>query len=338
MSQHDEDDGSELPELAGFFPIRVVSQRTGVNTVTLRAWERRYGLLKPVRTPKGHRLYSEEDIQCVLRIVDWINRGVSIGRVRGLLERDERIGGIEHDEVGAAWETSDWQRYGARVQQAAAAFDEQRLDETVNEALSLYPFVTVCERLLNPLVENVGGADFSGAGASAGASSVPGDAAGRVFVEGYLRRKLASRMQFDAKQSRGAPVLIASLPGQKPEAVNHIALMMLAVGCIGMEVPVLLLEAALPVEDLLVAGERRRPAAIVLHGDAAQDSAAFARYLQRLVDARIAPVAVAGPVARIHEQLIADAGARALADESLALAVRHLGLVPATAGPGDRHE
>ncbi|MFZ5699189.1 MAG: MerR family transcriptional regulator [Pseudomonadota bacterium] len=332
MSQHDEDAGSELPELEGFFPIRVVSQRTGVNTVTLRAWERRYGLLKPVRTPKGHRLYSEDDTQRVLRIVDWINRGVSIGRVRGLLERDVRISGIEHDEVDAAWETSDWQRYGARVQQAAAAFDEQRLDETVNETLSLYPFVTVCERLLNPLVENVGGAGATGAG------SVPGDAAGRAFVEGYLRRKLASRMQFDAKQSRGAPVLIASLPGQKPEAVNHIALMTLAVGCIGMEVPVLLLEAALPVEDLLVAGERRRPAAIVLHGDAAQDTAAFARYLQRLVDARIAPVAVAGPAARIHEQLIADAGARALADESLAPAVRHLGLVPATTGNADRHE
>jgi len=329
MSQHDEDDGSELPELEGFFPIRVVSQRTGVNTVTLRAWERRYGLLKPVRTPKGHRLYSEDDIQRVLRIVDWINRGVSIGRVRGLLERDERIGNVEHDELGAAWETSDWQRYGARVQQAVAAFDEQRLDETVNEALSLYPFVTVCERLLNPLVDTAG---------AAGTGSVPGDAAGRAFVEGYLRRKLASRMQFDAKQSRGAPVLIAALPGSSTGAVNHIALMTLAVGCIGMEVPVLLLEAALSVEDLLVAGERRRPAAIVLHGDAAQDSAAFGRYLQRLVDARIAPVAVAGPVARIHEQLITDAGAQALADQSLALAVRHLGLAPAAARNGDRHE
>jgi len=163
MSQHDEEDGSELPELEGFFPIRVVSQRTGVNTVTLRAWERRYGLLKPVRTPKGHRLYSEDDIQRVLRIVDWINRGVSIGRVRGLLERDEKISGIEHDEVDAAWETSDWQRYGARVQKAAAAFDEQRLDETVNEALSLYPFVTVCERLLNPLVGETKSDDISAA-------------------------------------------------------------------------------------------------------------------------------------------------------------------------------
>ena len=34
----------------GLFPISAVSQLTGVNSVTLRAWERRYGLIKPTRT------------------------------------------------------------------------------------------------------------------------------------------------------------------------------------------------------------------------------------------------------------------------------------------------
>ena len=61
MTEHDDNDNyepgdDEVAAQAGYFPIRVVSQRTGVNSVTLRAWERRYGLLKPLRTPKGHRL------------------------------------------------------------------------------------------------------------------------------------------------------------------------------------------------------------------------------------------------------------------------------------------
>ena len=43
-------------------PIRVISRLSGVNTVTLRARERRYGLLTPTRTEKGHRLYSQEDV------------------------------------------------------------------------------------------------------------------------------------------------------------------------------------------------------------------------------------------------------------------------------------
>ena len=44
------------------FPIREVSRLTGVNPVTLRAWERRYGLIQPTRTDSGHRLYSQADI------------------------------------------------------------------------------------------------------------------------------------------------------------------------------------------------------------------------------------------------------------------------------------
>lgn len=38
------------------YPIRTVSDLTGVNATTLRAWERRYGLIKPLRTDTGHRL------------------------------------------------------------------------------------------------------------------------------------------------------------------------------------------------------------------------------------------------------------------------------------------
>ena len=38
------------------FPIREVARLTGVNPVTLRAWERRYGLIQPTRTESGHRL------------------------------------------------------------------------------------------------------------------------------------------------------------------------------------------------------------------------------------------------------------------------------------------
>ncbi|MFZ5723153.1 MAG: MerR family transcriptional regulator [Pseudomonadota bacterium] len=313
------DDAGEEISRDGYFPIRVVSQRTGVNSVTLRAWERRYGLLKPVRTPKGHRLYGEEDVARILRIVEWIDRGVSIGRVRGLLERDERLGAVD-DDGAAAWELSDWQRYAARAQQAVTQFDAQRLDDTVNEALSLYPFVTVCERLLDPLRRDAG----------AGIGTLPGAAAAGAFVEGYLRRKLAARLQFDGKQAGGAPVLVAALPGP----VDDIALLTLAVGCIGMEIPVLLLETALGVEDLLVIGERRPLSAIVLHGGTAQDAAAFTRFLQRLAEARLAPVTITGPAARIHERLIAAAGAHALGDDSPAAAVRRLerqgGRPPAT--------
>jgi len=68
-------------------PIRRVSELTGVNSVTLRAWERRYGLLKPLRTAKGHRLYRPEDIARVEAIQRWLARGVAVGQVRALLDQ-----------------------------------------------------------------------------------------------------------------------------------------------------------------------------------------------------------------------------------------------------------
>ncbi len=63
------------------YPIRTVSEITGVNAVTLRAWERRYGLIKPSRTPKGHRLYSRADIQLVEEILGHLSQGMSISQV-----------------------------------------------------------------------------------------------------------------------------------------------------------------------------------------------------------------------------------------------------------------
>ena len=44
-------------------PMRTIASLTGVNPITLRAWERRYGLVHPLQTPKGHRLYTHELVE-----------------------------------------------------------------------------------------------------------------------------------------------------------------------------------------------------------------------------------------------------------------------------------
>ena len=60
------------------FPIREVAHQTGVNPVTLRAWERRYGLIKPLRTAKGHRIYSLKHINKIHTVLAWLERGVAV--------------------------------------------------------------------------------------------------------------------------------------------------------------------------------------------------------------------------------------------------------------------
>ena len=69
------------------YSIGEFARLSGITATTLRAWQRRYGLLKPERTDGGHRLYSDEDVQQALKILDWVKKGVPIGQVKSLLER-----------------------------------------------------------------------------------------------------------------------------------------------------------------------------------------------------------------------------------------------------------
>ena len=88
------------------YPIRTVSSLTGVNAITLRAWERRYDLIKPIRTAKGHRLYTRADIRLIQEILQRLSQGMSISQItREVLDS------------GAVDETDDadgWGRYSRR--------------------------------------------------------------------------------------------------------------------------------------------------------------------------------------------------------------------------------
>ena len=59
--------------------IGEVARGTGVTVPTLRAWERRYGLLVPVRTTGGHRRYREEDVRRILAVLELVRQGWAVG-------------------------------------------------------------------------------------------------------------------------------------------------------------------------------------------------------------------------------------------------------------------
>ena len=104
---------AEKTLLAGsFLPIRTVANLTGINPVTLRAWERRYNLITPQRTPKGHRLYTEDDVELIKQVLELLDQGISISQVKPLLEqsRDQQHG-TALAETGDVWK--DYQQQDA---------------------------------------------------------------------------------------------------------------------------------------------------------------------------------------------------------------------------------
>ena len=82
---------AEAVEKSGekLYTIGTVSKLTGVGAITLRAWERRYGLIQPVRKDSGHRLYTRGNIDRINRITALTQRGVRISQIRPeMLESD----------------------------------------------------------------------------------------------------------------------------------------------------------------------------------------------------------------------------------------------------------
>jgi DNA-binding transcriptional MerR regulator len=124
---------TEWPDggLGGLFPIRVVAQLTGINPVTIRAWERRYGLVRPARTPGGHRLYSQVDVERLRAAARLVARGVSIsGAARMLLESGE-VAGEQRDNGLAHW----LERFAERLE----ALDDRGMHAVVDAAEAQHP-------------------------------------------------------------------------------------------------------------------------------------------------------------------------------------------------------
>lgn len=82
---------NHLPGASGLFPIRTVAKLTGINPITLRAWERRHDLIRPTRTPSGHRLYSADDIALIRRIRSLSEQGMGFSQIGITLKRETRL-------------------------------------------------------------------------------------------------------------------------------------------------------------------------------------------------------------------------------------------------------
>ncbi|HWR86871.1 MAG TPA: MerR family transcriptional regulator [Acidiferrobacterales bacterium] len=271
-----------------FYPIRTVSTLTGVNAITLRAWERRYGLIKPVRTDSGHRVYTRTDIDNIHRIVALLDKGVAISQVRHTLGEPER-GAARADETGP------WAGFRERMVIAITQFDENRLEDTYNEILALYPTDLVTRRVLVPLLVELGKRW----------QSTEGSVAEEHFFGVYLRNKLGARFHHRNRNNNGPKLLAACLPGEQHE----VGLLLFALAAHEQGYRLVLLGADMPLAELPIAAKRSQSTAIVLSGSLEPDPQLFAEQLPALVAAAGIPVFIGGLTAVRRRDEIVTAGA-----------------------------
>ena len=146
MKQDTQSITNDEPNDGVLLPIGEVSALTGVNAVTLRAWQRRFGLVIPARTPKGHRLYTSENIKEIHEINAWLAKGVAISKVKPLLMSAAKLSSemIESQVVDL------WGEQIIALNAALFDFNQHKLQQILDDAFGLYPFQLVKEKLLQP--------------------------------------------------------------------------------------------------------------------------------------------------------------------------------------------
>jgi MerR family transcriptional regulator, light-induced transcriptional regulator len=129
--------------------IGELSKRTGVSPELLRAWERRYGLLHPTRSPSGLRLYSPADVERVRLMQARLADGVAAAEAAALAVRGM---------VGAQAGEPAVSPAAAREQLAIALdrFDEPQAQAVLDRLLATVTVDTLLSEIVLPYLRELG--------------------------------------------------------------------------------------------------------------------------------------------------------------------------------------
>jgi DNA-binding transcriptional MerR regulator/methylmalonyl-CoA mutase cobalamin-binding subunit len=236
--------------------IAVVSRRTGLSQLVLRAWERRYAVVAPGRTESGRRRYSDLDVE----------RLSLLGR---LTAADHRIGDIANlpladlrqlvDElpvpaaarpVAAAPVTGDAAAHLERAMHAVAALDPAALEGVLSRASLALGRTALRQDLIQPLLERIGEQWRDGS------LRIAHEHMASTIVHSFLAAGNAAQLP-----EPGSPLLIVTAPVR-----NRHELGALLAASLGLELgwEVLYLGVDLPAEEIAAAALQRSARAVFL--------------------------------------------------------------------------
>jgi DNA-binding transcriptional MerR regulator/methylmalonyl-CoA mutase cobalamin-binding subunit len=184
----------------GIYPIQTVSLRTGLSPHVIRAWERRYNVVEPIRS-EGRRLYSEADVAYLSLLKQAVENGNRIGSVASLSveELRSRVWGPT-----AGVEPRQLSERVARALSHAAATDARRFDAELYEAVQTYGDNAVVEAFIFPVLRELGERWREG----------KAHIAEEHLVTAIIRSYFSSRLRDLVPPADAPMVVIASLEGE----------------------------------------------------------------------------------------------------------------------------
>lgn len=226
----------------GHVRIGELSRRTGVSPELLRAWEQRYGLLRPARSEGGFRLYSPQDEQRVAVMRSHLERGLSAAEAARLTLDEESIAA---PNAG----TSALARSADELRAALDTFDENGAQAALDRMFSGFSVETVLREVVLDYLRELGDRW------ERGEASV----AQEHFASQVLRGRLFGLAR-GWDRGGGPRALLACMPGEQ----HDLGLIVFGLGLRERGWRITFLGPDTPLDTLIDAVGTLRPAAVVL--------------------------------------------------------------------------
>jgi methanogenic corrinoid protein MtbC1 len=231
------------------FTIKQAAARAGVSVPVLRQWERRYGVVRPARTPSGYRTYDEPAIARVRAMRQLVDDGwapnAAAAAVRDL-DDDAVASVLVPRSAGGETASPPDLAAGDLVEsfvRGAAALDMATIEMILDEMFARGTFEQVGERYLLPALRRIGEAWASG----------EVDVASEHAASHAVLRRLAIAYQASARPDRGQGLVLVGLP---PGSRHELGALIFSIAARRAGLPVIHLGPDLPVEDWLEAASQ----------------------------------------------------------------------------------
>lgn len=194
------------------YTIKDAARLSGVPQGTLRAWERRYGVVTPHRNEAGYRIYDPKSVAAVLAM----RRLIDAGWATSSAARAVREGAVPTSEPNVYDEVASRTRADRRADAvasmkqfliAAARMDQAGLEESLDRGFTLGSFERVVESWLFPSLVALG----------TGWARGEIDVAGEHMATHAVHRRLAAAYAAAGSRSRGPSVVVGLPPGSQHE-------------------------------------------------------------------------------------------------------------------------
>ena len=243
------------------YRIKTVSEILEVPRNTLLAWERRYGLVKPVRLPNGYREYSDQDVETLRSLKQLVDSGYKVGEAVSLLrERGSAMAALEAESPSdplAGLRTA--------LKDALLRFDRGQAVRLA-DSLATRPYTDRLHRVYFPILRDVG-TEWSD-----GKVTI----AQEHYTSGFVRERLMGMLMALGSGPADGPVALCA---GFPEDRHELGLMGLAIELALRGHRISWLGADVPAGELIRVAAERRPSIVcvsVIQPVAQDDIAAFA--------------------------------------------------------------